>query len=735
MTSTTAGTEIIYTTDNVAPALSNIPPVNPLTGDTGDTTLVASTTATLTISSPGTTIIQAKTFTPPSTVSNGTATLTVVITLTATTPTFSPAAGTFTAVQSVTITDSTDTSPGIAYTTDGSLPTSDGSGNVTNGTRLANGGSVSIGASTTLKAISFVSGFADSPAATGVYTINIPGLTNAPTFSPPPGTYTSAQTVTISTTTPGASIRFTTDGSTPSTTVGTLISPPGSGTTSGTILVSAVSTPLSAIAFEAGNSNSTVTSGVYTIPLVGPTNLNVLDNQTVTAGHNANFIASVTANPTPTILWQISTNGGATFTTLASGSGGVLINGSGTFLTLSNVSLAQSGNEFRYVVTNSGGSATSNVATLTVIAAQFPSPSCITVDAAGNLYVGDSSNNTIQLITPAGLVSLIAGSTGSAGSKDGTGTDALFRQPGGIIVNSFGTLFVADTGNSTIRQILPGGVVTTLAGSPGNQAFQDGSGAGAFFNMPVGIALDTTGNLFVTDKNNDVIRKISGGTVTTLAGTAGSAGSNDGIGAAAQFHFPTGIAIDGSNKTYVADTFNDTIRKVTLSSGNVVTLAGLASTSGSSDGSGNAALFNLPGGAATDSAGNVYIADTANDTIRMMTSGGTVTTLAGLAGIAGLADGTGSNALFNQPEDVTVDSAGNVYVADTGNAAIRKIAPGGIVTTLTTVPAPPPLTGNAAGVTKSSTAPVVAGGGAMDSWFVSVLAIMGLLQWRRKRRA
>ena len=152
--------------------------------------------------------------------------------------------------------------------------------------------------------------------------------------------------------------------------------------------------------------------------------------------------------------------------------------------------------------------------------------------------------------------------------------------------------------------------------------------------------------------------------VTTLAGLAGSSGSANGTGSAARFYYPFGVAVDSAGNVYVADTGNNTIRKVTPA-GVVTTLAGLAGSSGSADGTGSAARFNYPSGVAVDSAGNVYVADTGNNTIRKVTPAGVVTTLAGLAGSPGSADGTGSAARFYYPHGVAVDSAGNVYVADT----------------------------------------------------------------------
>jgi sugar lactone lactonase YvrE len=401
---------------------------------------------------------------------------------------------------------------------------------------------------------------------------------------------------------------------------------------------------------------------------------------------------------------------------------GTTTSGSGRALALAGVSLNQN------VIDAHGGPAGSDWTgglilgpTGGVALAQFPSPSCITVDASGNLYVGDSSINTIQAISPTGAVSLVAGSTGLGGSTDGTGTGALFRQPGGIVVNSSGTLYVADTGNSTIRKIAPGGIVTTLAGSAGNKGYQDG--ASALFNSPVGISLDALGNLYVADSKNAVIRKISsGGTVATFSGT-GSIGSTD---SPARFNSPFGAAVDFSTGlVYVADSDNNTIRKITPL-GVVTTLAGTALTTGSTDGTGGNALFNLPQGEATDTAGNVYIADTASSTIRKMTPSGTVTTIAGQAGVEGLSDGTGTGSLFNQPEALTVDTVGNIYVADTGNAAIRKITPVGIVTTITTST---PIASTPAPAPASSTG----GGGAFDDWFIPALAALAFVRRRFRK--
>src|SRR5438874_1210236 len=299
---------------------------------------------------------------------------------------------------------------------------------------------------------------------------------------------------------------------------------------------------------------------------------------------------------------------------------------------------------------------------------------------AGNAYVTDCSH-TIRKSTPAGVVTTLAGTPGVHGSADGTGSAAQFWQPWGIAVDSAGIVYVADQANSTIRKITPAGVVTTIAGAAGMFGSADGSGSTARFNAPDGIAVDSSGNLYVADTLNSTIRKItSTGVVTTLAGTPGGIGSADGTGSAARFNYPDALTVAGTT-LYVSDTYNSTIRKVT-SAGVVTTFAGTAGVPGSTDGTGNAAQLDHPFGVAADKAGNVYVADTLNSTIRKITSAGVVTTLAGTPGVIGSADGSGSAAQFFYAFAVAVDGAGNVYVGDTNNFTVRKITPAGVVTTL-----------------------------------------------------
>ncbi len=315
-------------------------------------------------------------------------------------------------------------------------------------------------------------------------------------------------------------------------------------------------------------------------------------------------------------------------------------------------------------------------------AAQFADPWGVTVDGAGNVYVADSGNNTIRKITPYGVVTTLAGTAGVWGSADGTGAAARFDSPQAMVVDGSGILYVTDSHNNTIRKITPDGVVTTLAGTAGVAGSADGTCAAALFSYPWYLALDASGNLYVSDENNATIRKITPAClVSTVAGTVGVTGSADGTVAASHLAWPYGVAVDGSGNVYIAENWIKTIRKITPA-GLVSTLAGAAGVSGSADGTGAAAQFAGPNGVAVDGSGNVYVADSWNSTIRKITPAGVVSTLAGTAGVWGSADGAGAQAQFGYPIGVAVDGTGNLFVADSENNTIRKITPAGVVSTL-----------------------------------------------------
>lgn len=325
--------------------------------------------------------------------------------------------------------------------------------------------------------------------------------------------------------------------------------------------------------------------------------------------------------------------------------------------------------------------------------ALFSTPAGLAIDASGNLYVADQGNNAIRKITAAGAVITLAGNASASGSADGSGTSASFNGPQGVAVDAAGNLYVADTGNHTIRKLTPAGTVSTLAGAAGAAGSADGTGPVARFNTPSDLTTDTAGNLYVADTGNNTVRKLTpAGVASTLAGSAAVFGSTDGSAATALFNTPSGAAADAAGNLYIADTFNNTIRKISAT-GTVSTLAGTAGAAGSVDGKGSAARFFYPVGLVTDASGNVYVLDNTaspassieqaapGSTIRKIAPDGTVSTIAGNPATNGSTDGNGTNALFDRPRGLAIDAAGNLYVADTYNSTIRKITPEGVVTT------------------------------------------------------
>ena len=568
-----------------------------------------------------------------------------------------------------------------------------------------------------------ISGATSASYTTPALTLGDNGSTFTVTVSNSGGSITSSPAATLTVTASATAPTITTQPANQTATVGA----PATFT-----VVAAGTAPLTYQWNKGGAAIAGATAASYTTPTLALADSGSM--YTVTVTNSAGSItsspaATLTVNPpAPTITTQptnqaAAIGASATFTVVANGSGAALsyqwmrdgtniasaTNASYTTpaLDATYIYAVQTGASYSVKVTSAGGTVTSAPAmvsvthSLTVLAgglgglghtngtgsaASFYNPSGVGTDPSGNVYVADQNNNVIRKITPAGVVTTLAGTAGVTGSNDGTGANAQFNAPTGVASDSTGTnLYVADSHNDTIRQIvIATGVVTTVAGSPGVGASDNGTGSAAHFDSPSAVAVDSAGNIFVADTNNDEIRMIApGAVVTTLAGSPGVAGSADGTGAAASFSLPHGIAIDSATgNLYVADYLNSTIRKVT-SAGAVTTLAGTAGTFGAVDGTGPAAQFNGPLGVALDStATNVYVADAGNTTVRQVTTaGGAVTTLAG--GTGGYSNGTGGAAQFAYPSSVATDSSGNVFVADADNNLIRKVTtPGAAVTTL-----------------------------------------------------
>jgi len=379
-------------------------------------------------------------------------------------------------------------------------------------------------------------------------------------------------------------------------------------------------------------------------------------------------------------------------------------------------------------------------------AARFASTQGITIDADGNLYLTDR-DHTIRKITPAGVVSTLAGQSETSGGSNGTGSAATFSYPAGIVAKANGELYVGDSNNTQIRKVTAAGVVSTYAGSFGSWGTADGTGTSAQFNGAYGIAANSSGLMYVADIYNHSLRLVTAsGVVTTYSGSSGesAAGYVDGPLAQARFEYPyilqldsgntlwmldqsgnalrqvspqgvvstlvtpesngisrgCSLALDGNGNAYVGSSRTNSILKVTAA-GVVSTLAGSAGGGGGisigdsvggsvraasvtrsnfADGTGTEAAFYNPCGLATDTSGNVYVADSGNHAIRKVTPAGVVTTIAGNPEVSVSADGTGTAATFQNPNSIAVSRSGNLYVAD--GSTIRKITPAGVVTTV-----------------------------------------------------
>jgi sugar lactone lactonase YvrE len=297
----------------------------------------------------------------------------------------------------------------------------------------------------------------------------------------------------------------------------------------------------------------------------------------------------------------------------------------------------------------------------------FSDPFGIAIDKKGNILVADGGeSNRIRVITPAGNVETIAG--GSEGFEDGKLTSASFNTPSGLAIDKRGNVIIADTSNNRIRRLDPDGMVTTVAGS-GEPGFRDGIGEEARFDGPVGVAVDDDGNIFVADTYNDRIRRIAAnGTVSTVAGT-GEPGYVNGRADSAQFDTPCGVAVDRQGNLFIADTGNHAIRRFTPS-GEVGTFGGDRDSSSSEI---TVRLFDQPVGIAITHDGFLFVTDSGRGRVWRITPEGETTTFAGSR--TGYGEGGGEEARFNGPSGIAIDREGSLYVADTQNYLIRKVSP------------------------------------------------------------
>jgi uncharacterized protein (TIGR03437 family) len=325
-----------------------------------------------------------------------------------------------------------------------------------------------------------------------------------------------------------------------------------------------------------------------------------------------------------------------------------------------------------------GGPATSAVLHL---------PQGVAVDSSGNVYIADTGDNCIRIVTPDGYINNFAGDSYPSFAGDGGNAEnAEMHSPSDIALDSSGNLYIADTSNGRIRKVTRDGVINSVVGN-GTIGYSGDGGAplSAELLAPISVAVDSSGNIYIVENGDSRIRKVDSKytAINTIAGTGVGGFSGDGSSATkAALNSPTGIAVDGSGNLYIADALNLRVRKI--ASGNINSVAGNGAVSYSGDGGpAMSAQLNAPESAAMDSAGNLYIADTANNVVREVAKSGIITTFAGNGTAGGNGDGgAATSAQLNAPQGVAVDSSGNVYIADTANGRVRKVSASGTISTV-----------------------------------------------------
>jgi uncharacterized protein (TIGR03437 family) len=305
----------------------------------------------------------------------------------------------------------------------------------------------------------------------------------------------------------------------------------------------------------------------------------------------------------------------------------------------------------------------------------------VVVDVSGDLFIVDTNNSRIREVSPSGIITTVAGNGCCGYSGDGQlATSAALTYPQGVAVDSSGNIYIADTGNNVVRKVSTSGIITTIAGRFGQVGFfgDGGPAVASLLYAPAGVAVDGSGNLFIADTVNNVIRKItaSTGNISTVAGTTTQGFAGDGAAATmAELYLPTGVFVDASGNLFIADRGNNRIRKVSTG-GTITTVAGNGTGVSSGDG-GTATAAGLPSptSIALDASGDIFVAVPLNSRIREVSAGGTITTVAG-EGVAGFFGdgGAPTNALLNHPAGVAVDASGDIFIADTGNNRVREVS-------------------------------------------------------------
>jgi sugar lactone lactonase YvrE len=456
------------------------------------------------------------------------------------------------------------------------------------------------------------------------------------------------------------------------------------------------------VAFDSGD-YSVVVSNAAGATVGGPAGLTIVDPAaaTILSGRPLSISSSFDGGQP---VWQRSTDGGVNWVDLRDG-GRV----SGTATSVLNLEVVETGDHgqlLRLIDRNSSELRVFRAVRLDVGNPVLSFPVGVATDVAGAVYVADAALDQVFRFDPGIGLRVLAGEAGRSGGDDGVAQLARFNDPSGIALDAGGGVWIADRGNALLRRILPDGTVERAAGEPSTRGGVDGPALAATFSSPVALAFDAARRLYIADVLAHTVRRMSpDGTVVTIAGTFGQAGDGDGEGVRARFNQPSGLALDPAGNVYVADSANHLIRKISAD-GWVSTIAGVVGVAGSADGTGGHALFNRPLGLAWGRDGALYVCDSGNSTIRRVATDGRVTTLAGMAGVAGHRDGTGLSAWFNQPQAIASDLDGRLYVADTGNAVLRTIDADGTVSTVRKAVAP---AGTAPALPQAGSSPLPSG--------------------------
>jgi sugar lactone lactonase YvrE len=561
----------------------------------------------------------------------------------AATPSFSPVAGTYASAQTVTISEAT-TGAIIYYTTNGTTPT-------TSSTKYT--APITVGATETVKAIATATNYSQSAVASAAYAITPPPAA-APSFSPGAGMYATAQTVTISSATPGSTIYYTTNGTAPTTSSTKYTAP---------ITVSATQT-IQAIAVAANYIQSATATSAYTINAAAVRIVQTVAGVTRTAyGNGGTATAANLYNP-----W------------------GVAVDPAG------NIYFADTGNRQVRKVTLSTGKVSIVAGTgqpgysgdgQLAVNAQLRFPTGVAVDSAGSVYIADYSV-VRKVAASTGIISTVAGNgTWGAGGDGGPAVNAQLEYAMGVAVDSAGNLYIADFVACTIRKVTASSrVITTVAGIADQYGNSGNGGAAtkATLGDPYGVTVDSTGNLYIADSSNSEVRKVttSTGIISLLAGNGTWGYSGDGGAASsAQLYFPTGVAVDSSGNVYIADEGNNAIRKVVVSTGVITTVAGGKNGFSGDGGPATAARLSYPVGVAVTPGGVLYITDASNNRVRSVSTSGAISTVAGNGSAGPIPNATSATStpiLTANANGVAKDAAGNVYFADTAENVVREVS-------------------------------------------------------------